>query len=83
MDNMASAATNNKDVLEQLVANTTMQYTAIKALLQEVKSQLGSNNSGCNPNTNSTNHTRDGDDMHNLKKCNVTLQHAIMKGWTK
>ena len=82
---MASAATNDKAVLEQLVATTTTQYTSIKALLQELKSQRGSNNSVCNPNTNitNTNHTTDGDDMHTLKKCNATLQHGIMKGWTK
>ena len=85
MDNMASSATNNKAVLEQLVANTTTQYTAIKALLKEVKTQCGSNNSGRNPNTNSinTNHAPDGNDRHKLKKLNATLQHAIMKGWTK
>ena len=34
MDNMASAATNDKVVLEYLVTNTTTQYTVIKALLQ-------------------------------------------------
>ena len=37
MDNMASAATNDKAVLKQLVANTTTQYTAIKIILQELK----------------------------------------------
>ena len=83
MDNMASAATNEKDVLEQIVPNTTMHYTEIKTLLQELKSQSGSNNSGRNTNTNGTNHTPDGDDMRKLKKRNATLQHAIMKGWTK
>ena len=57
-----------------------MQYAVIKALLQEFKPQCGSNNSGRNP---ITNHTPDGDDMRKLKKCNATLQHAIMKGWTK
>ena len=80
MDNMASAATNNKAVIEQLVTNTTMQYNSIKALLQELKPQRGSNNSGRNP---STNHTPDGDDMCKLKNRNATLQHAIIKGWNK
>ena len=37
MDNMASAATNEKVVLKQLVANTNTQYTATKMLLQECK----------------------------------------------
>ena len=37
MDNMASAETNDKDVLKQLVANTTTQYNAIKMILQELK----------------------------------------------
>ena len=37
MDNMASVATNEKAVLEQIVTTTTTQYAAIKALLQEVK----------------------------------------------
>ena len=81
IDNMASAATNEKAVLKQLVANTNMQYIAIKMLLQELKPQRGSNNSGRN--SNSTNQTPDGDDMRKLKKRNSTLQHAIMKGWTK
>ena len=80
---MASAATNNKAVLDQLVANMIMQSAAIKALLQELKPQRGSNNSGRNYITNSTNHTLDGDNMRNLKKRNSTLQHTIMKGWTK
>ena len=82
---MVSAATNDKAVLEQIVATTATQYTTIKALLQELKFQRGSNNSGRNPNTNSTNtnHTPDGDDMGKLKKRNVTLQNDIMKGWTK
>ena len=57
-----------------------MQYAVIKALLQEFKPQCGSNNSGRNP---ITNHTPDGDDMRKLKKCNATLQQAIMKGCTK
>ena len=81
MDNMASAATNDKAVIEQLVANTTMQYTAIKMLLQELKNQCSSNNSGWN--SNSTNQTPDGEDKRKLKKRNATLQHAIVKGWTK
>ena len=78
---MASAATNDKAVLEQLVANTTTQYTAIKALLKELKFQRGSNNYGCNPTTNSTNNT-DGEDTRKLQKRNATLQHDIVKGWT-
>ena len=78
--NMASAATNHKAVLEQLVATTITHYTEIKALLQESKYQRISNNSGSNPNTN---HTPDGDDMGKLKTRNVTLQNDIMKGWTK
>ena len=49
MDNMSSAGTNEKAVLEQLVATTTTQYTATKALLQEIKPQRGSNNSDRNP----------------------------------
>ena len=80
MDNMASAATNDKAFLEQLVTNTTTQYTAIKALLQEFKPQHGSNNSGRNP---STDHTLDGNDMRKLKKRNTTPKHTIMKGWNK
>ena len=83
MDNMASAATNDKAVLEQLVENTTTQYTAIKVLIQELKPQRGSNNSGRNTNSNSTNHTPYGDDMRKLNNRNAILQHAIMKGWTK
>ena len=74
MDNMESAAINNKAVIEHLVTTTTMQYVTIKALLQELKPQRGSNNSGCNP---SSDHTPDGDDMRKLKKCNATLHHAI------
>ena len=81
MDNMASSATNDKAVLEQIVANTTTQYTAIKMLMQELKNQRGSNNSGRN--SNSTNQTQDGNDMRKFKKRNATLQHAIVKGWTK
>ena len=34
MDNMASTATNEKAVLEQLFTKTTTQYAAIKALLK-------------------------------------------------
>ena len=49
MDNMASAATNDKAVLEQLFSTMTTQYAAIKALLQEIKPQRGSNNSDRNP----------------------------------
>ena len=81
MDNMASAATNDKAILEQLVANTTTQYNAIKMLLQELKTQHGSNNSFRN--SNSTNQTPDGNDIRKLKKRNSTLQHNIVKGWTK
>ena len=66
MDNMASAATNDKAVLEQLVANTITQYTAINILLQELKTQRGSNNYGRN--SKITNQTPDGDDMRKLKK---------------
>ena len=80
MDNMVSAATNDKAVLEQLVKNKTTQYAAIKALLQDFKPHCGSNNSVRNP---STNHTPDGDDMRKLKNRNATLQHAMVKGWTK
>ena len=81
MDNMASAATNNKAVLKHLFANMTTRYTAIKMLLQELKTQRGSNNSGRN--SNSTNQTPDGDNMRKIKKRNATLQHAIVKGWNK
>ena len=49
---MAFDATNDKAVLEQLVATTTTQYTPIKDLLQELKYQRGSNKSVHNPNTN-------------------------------
>ena len=80
MDNMASAATNNKDVLEHLFKTKTTQYATIKALLQELKTQRGSNKSGRNP---SSVHTADGDDMHKLKKLNAMLQHVITKGWSK
>ena len=80
MDNMESAATNNKDVIEQLVTTTTMQYVTTKALLQELKPHRGSNNSGCNP---SSDHTPYGDDMRKSKKHNATLHHAILKGWAK
>ena len=83
MDNTASTATNDRVVLEQIVVNITTQYAAINALLQELKYQHSSNNSVRNPNTNSTNYTSDVDDMHKLKKWNATLQHVIMKGWTK
>ena len=37
MDNMTSAATNDKAVLEQIVAITTTQYTAINMILLELK----------------------------------------------
>ena len=50
-------------------------------LLKELKTQRGSNKYGRN--SNSTNQTPDGDDMRKLKKRNSTLQHAIMKVWTK
>ena len=81
MDNLVSAATNYKAVIEQLVSSTTTQYTAINMLLQELKTQRGSNKSGRN--SNSTNQNQDCDDMRKLKKRNAKLQHAIMKGWTK
>ena len=81
MDNMEYAATNDKAIIEQLVANTTSQYTATKMIMQELKIQRGSNNSG--QNSNSTNQTPNGDGMRKLKKHNATLQHATMKGWTK
>ena len=48
--------------------------------MQYFKTQRGSNNSGLNP---STDHTPDVNDMCKLKNGNVTLQHAIIKGWTK
>ena len=80
MDKMASAVTNDKAVLEQLFTTTTPQYAAIKALLQEIKPQRGSINSGRN---SGSNHIPDGDDMRKFKKCNATLQHAILKGWAK
>ena len=85
MDKMTSAETNDKAVLEQLVATTTTQYTEIKDLLQELKYQRGSNNSGRNPNTNNTNtnHKLDGNYMRKLKKRNATLKHNIMKGCSK
>ena len=80
MDNMPSAATNDNAGLEQLVTTTTTQYTEIKAMLQELKLQHVSNNSGRNPGSD---HIPDGDDMRKLKKRNTTLQHAILKGWAK
>ena len=80
MDNMESAAINNKAVIKQLVKTTKTQYTAIKALLQELTPQRGSNNSGNNP---SSDRTPDGNDMRKLKKRNATLLHAIVKGWAK
>ena len=61
MDNMATAATNYKAVLEQLITTTTTQYAEIKALLQDLKPYRSSNNSGRNPGSD---HTPDGDDMH-------------------
>ena len=60
LDNMASAATNDKAVIEHLVTTKTTQYAAIKALLQELKTQRGSNNYGCNPGSD---HTPDNNDM--------------------
>ena len=48
---MAYPETNDKAVLKQSVANTTTQYTAIKMLLQELKTQRGSNNSDHNSNS--------------------------------
>ena len=42
---MASAASNDKAVLEQIFTTMTMQYTAIKVLLQEINPRLSSNNS--------------------------------------
>ena len=50
-------------------------------LLQELNTQRGPNNSGRN--SNSTNQTPDVKDIQKLKKSNATLQHAIVKGWTK
>ena len=50
-------------------------------LLQDLKTQRGSNNYGRN--SNITNQTPDGDDMRKLKKFNATLQHSIVKGCTK
>ena len=64
MDNMASAATNDKAVLEQLVTITTTQYAEIKTLLQELKPHRGSNNSGRNPGSD---HTPDSNNMQKLK----------------
>ena len=64
MDNMASAETNDKAVLEQLVTTTTTQYVEIKTFLQELKPQRGSNNLGHNPGSD---HTSDGDDMRKFK----------------
>ena len=61
---MASAATNDKAVLEQLFPTMTTQYAAIKALLQEIKYQRGSNNSKCNPGIN---RNPDDDDMRKFK----------------
>ena len=80
MDNIASAATNDKAVLEQLFSTTTTQYAAIKALLQEIKPQRGSNNSDRNPGSN---RNPDNDNVHKLKKRDATLQHALVKGWKK
>ena len=54
MDNMASAATYDKAVLEHLVTSTTTQYADIKVLMKEIKHQRGSNNSGRNPNSDHT-----------------------------
>ena len=64
MDNMASAATNDKAVIEQLVTTTTTQYAEIKAFLLELKPQRGSNNLGRNP---SSDYTPDSDDMRKFK----------------
>ena len=80
MDNIASAATNDKAVLEQLFSTTTTQYAAIKALLQEIKPQRGSNNSDRNPGSNRNPHN---DGMRKLKKLDATLQHFLVKGWKK
>ena len=65
MDNMASAATNYKTVLEQIVTTMTTQYVTKKALLQYIKPQRGSNNSGQN---SGSNHIPDGNDMRKFKK---------------
>ena len=80
MDNMASTETNDKAVLEHLVTTTTTQYAAIKALLQEIKYQRGSNNSKCNPGIN---RNPNDDKMRKLKKRNAMLQHVLVQGWTK
>ena len=60
MDNMASAATNDKAVLEQLVTTTTTQYASIKVLLPELKPHRGSNNYSRNPGSD---HTSYGNNM--------------------
>ena len=74
MENMASAATNDKAVLEQIVTTTMTQYAEIKAFLQELKTQRGSNNLGRNPGSD---HTPDGNDMHKFKnetqRCSTPL----------
>ena len=62
---MPSEATYDKAVLEHLVTSTTTQYAAIKALLQEIKIQRGSKNSGRNP---CSDHIPDGNEMRKLKK---------------
>ena len=77
MENMASTATNNKAVLEQLVTTTTTQYATIKARKSR---RFWVDNSGRSPGRN---HRPDGDDMRKLKKRNATLQHVILKGWAK
>ena len=77
MDKMAPAATNYKAVLEHLFTTTTTQYATIKVILQEIKPQRGSTNSG------RSDHIPNCDNMRKLKKCNATLQHVILKGWAK
>ena len=52
MDNMVSAATNDKAVLKQRVTTTTTQYAAIKVVLQEINPQRGSKTSDRNPSSN-------------------------------
>ena len=64
MENMVSAATKDKAVLEQLVTTTTTQYAPIKALLQEIKYQHGSKNFVRNPGSD---HIPDGKGMRKLK----------------
>ena len=65
MDNMTSAATNDKSVLEQLVTTTTTQYAAIKSLLQEITPSAAPKQSDRNPGSD---RNPDKNEMHNFKK---------------